>query len=85
MLEVELNQATRLRAGAMSGMADPKWATQLGRHFLERKISGEQYAVGSDWGSLMAQWRAIHCGPRFNPKAGLSSLERVNGGGAECG
>lgn len=82
VLEKEANEVNRLRAAALAGMGDPRWATQLGRLFLERKISSEQYAVGCKWGTLMEQWRAIHCGPRFNPKAGLSSLDRVNGGGA---
>lgn len=85
MLEEEPNQIARLRAAALAGVADKRWGTQLGRLFLERKITPEQYGAGSNWAALIERWRAVHCGPRFNPKAGLSNLQRVSGGGASIG
>lgn len=80
VLDVEANQIVRLRAAALSGVADPRWGSQLGRLYLERKVSPEQYGAGVAWANLMERWRAIHCGPRFNPKAGLANLQRVDGG-----
>ncbi len=85
LLEPEANQAARLRAAALSGVADRRWSTQLGRLFLEKRISPEQYGAGCNWAKLMEQWRAIHCGPRFNPKAGLSNLFRVGGSAGSVG
>jgi hypothetical protein len=80
-----VNEIRRVREAALAGMRDPLWGTQLGRLFLEGKISGEQFRAGRNWAELMEKWRAIHCGPRFNPKPGLSNLFRVGGGGASVG
>jgi len=80
-----VNEIYRVRAAALSGAGDKRWATQLGRLFLEGKISGEQYGAGQSWDRLMEQWRKIHCGPRFNPKAGLANLQRISGSGPSVG
>lgn len=80
-----VNEIYRVRAAALSGAGDKRWSTQLGRLFLEGKISGEQYGAGRSWDVLMEQWRKIHCGPRFNPKAGLANLQRVGGSAPSVG
>lgn len=80
-----VGEIKRLREAALSGMRDPLWGTQLGRLFLEGKIVAAQFRAGRQWGELIEKWRAIHCGPRFNPKTGLSSLHRVGGGGVSVG
>lgn len=80
-----VGEIKRLREAALSGMRDRLWGTQLGRLWLEGKITAQQFRAGRQWDELMAKWRAVHCGPRFNPKAGLSNLFRVGGGGASTG
>lgn len=80
-----VNEIYRVRAAALAGAGDKRWGTQLGRLFLEGKISGEQYGAGRSWDQLMERWRKIHCGPRFNPKAGLANLQRVSGSGPSLG
>jgi hypothetical protein len=80
-----VNEIYRVRAAALSGAGDRRWGTQLGRLFLEGKITGEQYGAGMGWDRVITRWRAIHCGPQFNPKSGLAVLFRVSGGGASIG
>lgn len=80
-----VGEIKRLREAALSGMRDRLWGTQLGRLWLEGKITPQQFRAGRQWDELMGKWRAIHCGPRFNPKAGLANLFRVGGGGASVG
>lgn len=80
-----VNEIRRLREAALSGMRDPLWGTQIGRLFLEGKVTAAQFRAGRQWGELMEKWRAVHCGPRFNPKTGLSTLHRVGGGGVSVG
>lgn len=69
----------RVRAAAMAGMRDPIWGSELGRLFLSGKINAEQFRAGRQWAHLVARWRAIHCGPKINPKPGLAALFRVGG------
>lgn len=80
-----VGEIKRLREAALAGMRDRLWGTQLGRLWLEGKITPQQFRAGRQWDELIGQWRAVHCGPRFNPKAGLSNLFRVGGGGASVG
>lgn len=80
-----VGEIKRLREAALSGMRDRLWGTQLGRLWLEGKITPHQFRAGQQWEALIGKWRAIHCGPRFNPKAGLSNLFRVSGGGVSVG
>ena len=69
-----VNEIYRVRAAALAGAGDPRWGTQLGRLFLEGKISGEQYGAGRSWDAVMERWRRVILAPPFNPRCGLGSL-----------
>ncbi len=49
-------QVRRLRDAAMRGLRDPEWGTELGRMFLEGKITGAMYAAGKDWREKAAKY-----------------------------
>lgn len=72
-----VNEIKRVREAALAGMRDPIWGSELGRLFLNGKINAEQFRAGRQWSQLIARWRAVHVGPRINPKPGLSALFRV--------
>lgn len=69
-----VNEIRRAREMAIAGVRDPIWGTQIGRLFLGKQVTPEQFGAARRWAELMEKWRAIHCGPRFNPKCGLASL-----------
>jgi hypothetical protein len=59
----------RLRDAALRGMADAEWGTELGRLFLEGRITAEHYAAGKKWGrTVVAYHQAIGAAPPY-PKA----------------
>lgn len=60
----------RLRDAAARGAADPEWGTQLGRLFLEAKLTPPQYEAGRRWGKLVAQWRKAIGAPSPYPGEG---------------
>ena len=48
-------QVKRLRDAAMSGLRNEEWGTELGRLYLETRITAEMYAAGKRW-SETAAW-----------------------------
>jgi len=60
----------RLRDAAARGMADQEWGTQLGRLFLEAKITAPQYEAGKRWGRLVTLWHKSVGAPKPYPGEG---------------
>ncbi|WP_143062067.1 hypothetical protein [Faunimonas pinastri] len=65
-------QAKRLRDAALLGMAAPEWATEIGRLFLARRLTPEQYEAGKRWGRLASATRKALAAPK--PVAKAASL-----------
>lgn len=57
-------QVKRLMAAALSGMAEPYWGTQLGRLFLLKKLTPEQFAAGKWWAESAEEYSQAICSPR---------------------
>ena len=49
----------RLRDAAMRGLRDAEWGTELGRLFLERKISAPMYFAGKRWREAAEKYRDV--------------------------
>jgi hypothetical protein len=58
----------RLRDAAMRGLRDPQWGTELGRLYLDRKISTAMYGSGRWWADMAAKYRAALCSPSPTPR-----------------
>ena len=48
----------RLHDAAVAGMADARWGTEIGRLYLVRRITSEQFAAGSRWAELASRHSA---------------------------
>lgn len=66
-------EVRRIRDAAMKGMRDPEWGTELGRLFLERKITAEMYGAGKWWRDIATTYLAARDAPAASPRA--TSLE----------
>lgn len=62
--------AKRLRDAAARGVADQEWGTELGRLFLDGKISPPEYEAGKRWGRLVSLWERAIGAPRPYPGEG---------------
>lgn len=62
--------ARRMRDAAARRMADPVWGSQLGRLFLEGKLSASQFEAGKRWGSLVRSWHRAIGAPKPYPGEG---------------
>lgn len=60
-------QVRRLRDAAVAGMCDAEWGTELGRLFLQGKISAPQYAAGKWWAGLAVRARKAIDAPKEAP------------------
>lgn len=69
-------QVKRLRDAAMSGLRDPEWGTEMGRLYLEGKISAEMYAAGKWWRDLASRYKSAIGAPPPNPKAIMFEMGR---------
>jgi hypothetical protein len=49
-------QIRRLRDAAMAGLRDPEWGTELGRLYLEGRITASMYAAGKGWREKAARY-----------------------------
>lgn len=67
-------EVRRLRDAALAQMQDHKWGTELGRLFLNGKISAPCFAAGTRWAELVASYRNALSAPQPSPKA--ASIER---------
>lgn len=47
-------QVKRLRDAAMNGLRGEEWGTELGRLYLENRITAEMYAAGKRWNETVA-------------------------------
>jgi hypothetical protein len=59
VIEVEAvspTQAKRLRDAALRGVADPEWASELGRMYLSGDLKSELYEAGRRWGRLVISY-----------------------------
>lgn len=55
--EISPTEVRRLRDGALNGLRDPEWGSELGRLYLERAISGREYAAGKTWRAQVARFQ----------------------------
>ena len=60
-------QVRRLRDAAAAGMSDPEWGTELGRLFLQGKVSAPNYAAGKWWAVLAVRARRAIDAPKEAP------------------
>ena len=49
-------ELVRLRDAVARGLRDPMWGTELGRLFLEGKLTAEEYEAGRRWGRLVTAY-----------------------------
>jgi hypothetical protein len=62
-------QVRRLRDAALKGMHDEEWGWEIGRLFLQGKISADQFEAGKRWRRLLTAWRNASGMPKPDPKA----------------
>lgn len=68
----------RLRDAAARGMADPEWGSELGRLFLDAKITAPEYEAGKRWGRLVRLWhRATGAPPPYPGEGPVAFLGTV--------
>jgi hypothetical protein len=61
-------EAVRLRNAAIAGMRAPEWATEIGRLFLEGKVTAAEFEAGKRWGRLVGKYQRAVGAPRPWPK-----------------
>jgi hypothetical protein len=70
-------EAKRLRDAAVRGMQAPEWGTEIGRLFLEGKISSPLFEAGKRWGRLVVAYHKAIGAPSPYPRS--MDLGRVRG------
>jgi hypothetical protein len=65
--DISPGEVRRLRTAALRGLRDAEWASELGRYYLEGKLTATQYAAGKWWGVLAARY-ADAIGSKPHPK-----------------
>lgn len=71
----------RLREAALAGLRDPLWGTELGRLYLEGKITESQMAAGKKWMALAAQFKQAIQSPMEFPE--MANFDRTKGGSSD--
>lgn len=65
-------EVRRLRDAAMTSMRDPEWGTQIGRLFLEGKLTADRFEAGKRWAAKVA---AYHKAILARPNAPAIAIE----------
>jgi hypothetical protein len=65
--DISPGEVRRLRDAALRGLRDAEWASELGRYYLEGKLTHAQFAAGKWWGHLAARY-ADAIGAKPHPK-----------------
>lgn len=72
--------AKRLRDASARGVADAMWGTEVGRLFLEAKITAPEFEAGRRWGRMVAEWHRAVGAPYPYPGPGpIAFLGTVRG------
>jgi hypothetical protein len=62
-------EVRRLRDAALANMHDEAWGWEIGRLFLQGKISADEFEAGKRWRRLVEAWRQATGMPKPSPKA----------------
>jgi hypothetical protein len=65
--DISPGEVRRLRSAALRGLRDAEWGTEMGRLYLEGKLTAAQYAAGKWWATLAARY-ADAIGAKPHPK-----------------
>lgn len=67
-------EVRRLRDAALVGLRDEMWGSEIGRLFLDNKISAEEFEAGKRWARMAALYNHAISAP--SPDARACSFER---------